>query len=297
MYYLGNQTLTNLMVLNNMARSQKQIDRENADKAAKKIDKFYVINLEKNIERREAVEKTLKNAGIDNYEIFSATKGIAVRITDLKSGKKFLGSDLDSNKISLIKGQKYTITCPEADSITFDFLGYAGSRKASSELGLWCSIQRIWKNAQDNQYNRIVVFEDDIVAPNNFKTKLDLFTSNLPQSTDVAYLDYRLKTKGEITKINEYVHKFTQKTAGYATWAMLFNAKGIEKLQNIPEYTLPLDKFYWCYSNGNLAYKGADESLCIPHINYLEFYASNDRLVSISGAKSDIAAPPSDVEL
>lgn len=275
-----------------MDRSQKQIDRENAENAAKKIDKFYVINLEKDVDRREAVEKTLDDAGVNNYQIFPATNGMAIQIKDLQSGMSFSGEDLKNGNLSIKKGLKYHITCDsKKDFVQFDFIGFISSNKktaSSGEIGLWCSIKRIWQDAQNNQYDRIIVFEDDIVAPNNFKTKLDLFTSHLPKTTDAAYLDYRLKTKGEINKINEYVHSFTPKTAGYATWAMLFTAKGIAKLQALPEYTLPLDKFYWCYSNGNLSYKGVDEAICKPYINYLEFYASNDRLVSISGSKSTI---------
>lgn len=69
---------------------------------------------------------------------------------------------------------------------------------------------------------------------------------------------------------------------------VIYTEKGINKLLSLEEYTLPIDKFYWCYSTGRVNYKQYSNEKCTPHQDYLEVYVSSQELINLSGAESSI---------
>jgi len=258
----------------------------------KLVDYIYVINMDKDVSRYIKVNNSLNDARID-FVRFAATDGTRIKIEDILSKKSFSGDDIKKGNYFIENQVTYKVTCDHTDNpVTFDLKGYlsnSGKKASAGEIGLWCSNKRIWKDAKNHSYSKIVIFEDDIIAKPTLKKDLYNFISNLPQDTDMAYIDYRLKTPNELIQVNEFVDKFTNQASGYATWAMVITKKGIDKLESLTQYTLSLDKFYWCYSTGKVNYKHYSNNNCKEHENFFTIYASSKRMLSISGGESSIS--------
>lgn len=252
-----------------------------------------VINLDKDTERWNAVSKSLTAAGVE-FQRFPATDGTKIKITSLENNKVFYGLDLKKDK-QIEQDKTYKITCNPNDlqSFEFNFIGYKNYKNklvTSGELGLWCSeLQAL--NAVKDSNKSLMLLEDDVQPVSNFIQNFHNFYTHLPQSADVALLDYRLKTSQKsLVPVNQYVHTFNEQAAGYATWAMFFTSKGIKKILSVQEYTFPTDKFYWCFSNGKLGVKLHSNFKCQDHAGFLEMYGSSLDLIDITGTESSIAS-------
>ena len=201
------------------------------------------------------ITKLLNCAGLKHTR-FPATDGYKIKITDLQNNEIFYGIDI-KNGLKKIENQlKYKITCnPEdQDPTEFNFKGYLhlnGNLSSAGELGLWCSSIRVWKDAKNNNYKKILVFDDDVIPTINFKQNLNKYTSYLPKDFDIAYLDFKLGTNDNtLIKINNYVNGFNTQASGWGSYAALLSNNGIERLLSEKEYTFPLDHFYWYLTTG-----------------------------------------------
>lgn len=257
-----------------------------------KLDQVYVINLDMAKDRWGKVTKNLNDNNI-NHSRFSATNGYKVKITSLKTGETFFGQDIKDKKTQLNKYEKYKITCDsEQDQLTeFVFKGYInflGNTISAGELGYWCSYIRVFKDAKDKGYNKIIIFEDDIYI----KQDLNNFILHLPQDTDLAYLgSHVIEREQSVVKVNSYVDGFKGQTTGWGSYAMLLTSTGIDRLLSIEEYSYPLDKFLWCVSTGNIRMQPYhNNSECDEYTyNPLVMYTSSTELVGVMILNDEIS--------
>jgi GR25 family glycosyltransferase involved in LPS biosynthesis len=168
------------------------------------IDKIYVINLKRRNDRLLKIDKLLKNLGgiFANYETIEAVDGNTLSVQD--------------NDYLTLKS-KYLYNNP---SLFMDI-------STKGALGCYLSHLKIWEDAIKNDYNNIIIFEDDV------KTNLTLneimeYINNVPKDYDIAYLDYYGSYTDNI-KVNNYWNKnkldMITSTSGY-----ILSKKGIQQL-------------------------------------------------------------------
>jgi GR25 family glycosyltransferase involved in LPS biosynthesis len=212
------------------------------------FDRAYLVNLDRSPLRLKSATTELDKADID-FVRSSAIDGINISITSLRKNQKFSGKYLKENKIKIDrKAGKCLVQCePEKqDGIEF-YLDTNKSKFLPGELGLWCSNIKIWQDAKNHNYQNIIIFEDDIKFKNysDIKSKINSFIEELPKSYDVAFY-YAGIISGNLFPLEgkNCIQKASKKFLAYFTWAMVYSAKGIEKLLNVNEYDDHLDLFF-----------------------------------------------------
>ncbi len=253
-------------------------------------DQIYVINLPEEQERLELISKDLQQHNL-KFTKFVAINGYQVQITNFQTNEVFFGIDIKNKKAKLNIHQQYRITCnPGADNKTeFNFTGYITNKGIlvdAGALGIWCSNLLIWEDAKKNNYNRILVLEDDISLAANFTAGLETFSTNLPRTFHLAYLSFKLFTHNNtLVPINEHINGFTNKASGSRAHAIIFSANGIDKLLSLKDvgFKYPIDHFFWCLNTGKTnVFKYHPESECKQYIGFLETYASSTPLVNLN---------------
>lgn len=117
------------------------------------VDKVYVINLDKDQERLQRIDTTLRRQGIA-YERLSATLG-----SQVKSDARLTSS--------------CNLFC--TDGIK----------------GCAISHHRAWEDMVNNGYSRVLVFEDDALVPDNFDKRVRDVMYKLPDDADIVFLGCR----------------------------------------------------------------------------------------------------------
>jgi GR25 family glycosyltransferase involved in LPS biosynthesis len=118
------------------------------------IDKIYVINLKKNTDRWDSMSKMAENANI-NITRFDAING----------------KELASNHPDILK---YFVKDHKLNN---------------GQIGCALSHIKIWEDAIKNNYENIIIFEDDAIIPDNFWNKLQSSYNEMPDNWDILYLD------------------------------------------------------------------------------------------------------------
>lgn len=258
------------------------------------LDQTYVINLDSKKTRLLSISNDLKKHNIAFTE-FPATYGHDILITNTKSNQTPTGLDIKNQKIQLNKNEQYKIICNPENFVTtnFIFTGYLTDKNTpvnSGDLSLWCSTIRIFEHALRNNYNRILLLDKDITLKDNFNKALNDFSLNLPKTFDLAYLDFKLFTGPKsLNVINPFVNSFSPQASGSRAHAILFSAKGIEKilsLKNTGVYKYPIDHFYFCLNTGKMnVFKQHPNSECDAYKGFLEAYSSSSPLVTLNTYK------------
>ena len=137
--------------------------------------KIYIINLEKDVDRKNRMISILEKAGVTNYEFIKAVDG----------------SLLSSNeKKSLVDFNKMTRLCREL---------------TPSEIGCSLSHQLAYRKIiEENKEYRCIILEDDVILNNNFKHILD----SKYHSQDIDLLFFGLSTsniENEGNKTYQYI--------------------------------------------------------------------------------------------
>ena len=60
-----------------------------------------------------------------------------------------------------------------------------------NDIGCFFSHLALWNQCYKNAYNKILIFEDDVILKPFFRTKLKMFLQKLPRDFDIAFLGYR----------------------------------------------------------------------------------------------------------
>ena len=149
-----------------------------------KIDRVYVVNLDKDKERLASFDSQMKKQNI-NYTRFPAVLG------------------------SKVKESKYLSE-------------FCNNHCTDGMKGCALSHHAIWQEAYEKKYKYILVFEDDALLNDNFDTKLKEVWPQIPDDFDIVYPGCRLRcdnssvlvntvnkiTNADIKKIDENIHSF-----------------------------------------------------------------------------------------
>ena len=169
------------------------------------VDKVYVINLERRPERKAKMDACFEEVGVD-YEWIKAVDGKLIN-------EEFL----QENGIEMMP----------------DFSEpYHGRALTYGEIGCFMSHYNIWQDIVQNDYEEVIVLEDDIRFEPFFKYKLrglreELQALNL--DWDLVFLGRKILGKEE----EPWVEDSTQLVrVGYTYWtlAYMLTKKGAEKL-------------------------------------------------------------------
>jgi GR25 family glycosyltransferase involved in LPS biosynthesis len=149
------------------------------------IDKIFIINLDKDIERYENCKKQLVKYNINNYERFPG---------------------IDGSKL----------TEKERKNVTSDI----GNLIASpSMIGCGISHINLWKKIIREGIDKALILEDDFILKDNFIYKFDKAVKHAPENYDMIFLtDNLIHNKNiKFKDINAYFYKqiFISQTLAY----------------------------------------------------------------------------------
>lgn len=199
-------------------------------------DKIYIINLEHRKDRREHIIKELKKVSIDNYVIFKAIKPETEDDIN-KWNKNFCKERADWLK-----------NAPDEYYLKYRL----------GSLGCLQSHYEILKDAEENNYNNIIILEDDAFFRINTRfeelIKILINQSNhIKTSIDIFYFGGR-HNKQDYEKISENIVKVKSMAT---TTAYLINKETrkyiIENIQNNESeidcyYSNVIQNKFNCYS-------------------------------------------------
>lgn len=174
------------------------------------VDKVYVINLEKDVERLKKIDSALHDAGID-YERFPAIQGSQI-----------------SSHPSLTT--LCSLTC--TDGIK----------------GCALSHHTIWEEAIRNGYQSVLIFEDDAIIPTDINERLREAKMKIPADWDVIYVGCRFFCNDEhpvsqvgnrlLGSVPEHVDGDVRKVKGSAgAHAILYKTSFLKKIIDKPIHT------------------------------------------------------------
>lgn len=157
---------------------------------------FYVINLDRQPERFAQFKIQADRFGI-NVERISATDGYKAIFVDRDSKDVFTGADVKAKSKEFLAKHQYDVHCSNESYLNkepaeFVYHAFEDLPRAltAGEIGIDCSSRLLWKRIANSQDDQIaVIFEDDAVLLENFDKNIVKFTSLLPTSWDIAYLD------------------------------------------------------------------------------------------------------------
>jgi glycosyl transferase family 25 len=149
------------------------------------IDKIYIINLDKDVERLSNSYKQLKNYNINNYERYPAVYG------------KILTNE-EINNITTKIGKLFA---------------------SNSMIGCGKSHINIWNKIIENGYNKTLILEDDFILIDNFLTKFDNIIKKAPEEYDILFLSSNIihNKNLKLYDIDDYFYKqlLISQTVGY----------------------------------------------------------------------------------
>lgn len=192
------------------------------------VDKVYVINLDKDVERLQKIDRALKDEGID-YERFSAIQGSQIAshpsLTTLCS-----------------------MTCTDGMK------------------GCALSHHTLWEKAIKNGYQTLLIFEDDAIIPTDINERLREAKMKIPSDWDVIYVGCRFFCNDEhpMSKVGnrlfgsvpEEVNGDVRKVKGSAgAHAILYKTSFLKKIIDKPIHThIDLQLMLWINELGAKAY-------------------------------------------
>jgi glycosyl transferase family 25 len=160
-------------------------------RVSQKIDKVYVINLDKDKARWKKVKSDLDKQGITNYERFSAVWGLDIKFRS-EDGKTFTGQALKDKKVIFRIGEKYKVMCPNV-TFTYEYDPSIERRRLrAGEFGCICSHLEVMNKIIDNK-EIAMVLEDDVLMVDNFKYEVDFLMKNSmkEKNWDIIFLALR----------------------------------------------------------------------------------------------------------
>ena len=137
----------------------------------KYFEHIYVINLEKDLERKNYIEKLFNKYNI-NFEFINAIDG----------------NNLDTNTLKLLElwaypGNKF---CNKECSCSGK-----GHELSDAQIGCALSHYLCYKDIVKNKYKTALIFEDDIKFESNFENIIkNIFEKELPNNWELIHLSY-----------------------------------------------------------------------------------------------------------
>jgi GR25 family glycosyltransferase involved in LPS biosynthesis len=131
------------------------------------FNKIYCVNLDRRPERWEEASKEFKKFNLD-VERFSAVDGSKMNLSNIK---------MEVLKMESLPGA----------------------------VGCSLSHRNIIKDAKKNAYDKILIFEDDVVFEDNLLTRFENEIKSLPEDWDMFYLSANNLKPESLTQINEHI--------------------------------------------------------------------------------------------
>jgi len=137
--------------------------------------------------------------------------GLNLKIED-EHGRSFYGRDIKSGKEHFRIGEEYKVYCPNV-TLTYKWdptLAVFGKSLTAGELGAYCSHVEVMFDVMKNRHKSVVVFEDDVVLPDDFAVQLKKIERSMPnyKNYDMIFLGYNkvfskrwLENKFKVKKI------------------------------------------------------------------------------------------------
>lgn len=174
------------------------------------VDKVYVINLDKDVERLKKIDSALQEVGIE-YERFSAVLG------------------------------SHVSTHPNLTPLCCMFC-------TDGIKGCALSHRTIWEEAIHNGYQSILVFEDDAIIPTDINERLRDAKTQIPSDWDVIYVGCRFFCNDEhpvskvgnrlLNSVPEEVGGDVKKVKGSAgAHATIYKTSFLKKIIDKPIHT------------------------------------------------------------
>ncbi|AET72879.1 hypothetical protein PGAG_00425 [Phaeocystis globosa virus 12T] len=179
-----------------------------------KIDKIFIINLEKRTDRKEEMMKELEKHNIQNYEFYNADRP---SIQDIIQWNNNYCNHVKTSFRNTQKFLMYQIGC----------------------LGCLKSHLGVCKLALERKYKNVLILEDDTQFIHNLD-RLAEFTTQINNEYDMLYLC------GSHNGVREIVSKNIVKTAKtHTTGSYLITENAMKYLvDNIQSYTKEIDVYY-----------------------------------------------------
>ena len=202
------------------------------------VDKIYIINLERATERLYKVINELKKLGgqFSNYTVFKAIDGKTISENEVK---KLL--TLDAQYSFYINAFNY-------DQI-----------RSRGEVGCYLSHLGVWKDMIKNNYNNVIVLEDDVFS-NMTSQQINKNLDYLPLDYDVAHLGWFSRYEGNyLKKSTNWVVPIDNNerfSMIYGTYSYMLSNKGAKELiANAIPINMQVDSYISVYSSLNSSFK------------------------------------------
>lgn len=212
-------------------------------------NKIYVLNLDSAKKRMESISNILLKNCI-RYIRFSAINAKELKITNEKTNEEFTWDMLCNHQNAKNITTILKIYHPNHTDVSFNldytdpFEKYILSNwrylderplynfkiKYLGELGCAYSHRAIWKSVVDNNYDKVVILEDDITVSNKFRNRLIKILKNIPKTADIVYLDGNNINPQKLSIVpgNKYIYSIKAIFGG--THAYIITNKGARKL-------------------------------------------------------------------
>lgn len=180
------------------------------------VDKIYCVNLDVRTDRWELISEEFEKVNLD-VERFSAVEGSKIPLNELT----IINDDLGTN----IRGAQ----------------------------GALKSHRAILKEAIDNKYEKIAVFEDDLIFCDDFEGRLNYYIAYTPPDWDMMYMGCHYYGCENPTYIRHYIYKNKR---NFGCFAMIIKKDMIQKIydytmeetKTIDDYISEMVKDNNCYS-------------------------------------------------
>lgn len=207
-------------------------------------DQIFIIHLERDEYRKQSIEAQFKKEGITNYQW--------IRAVDGQNG--------DLNKFDF--------------KVIPDWVDpYSSKIMTKGEIGCSLSHYLIWRKMVDEQYDNVLILEDDIVLCENFSHRVNQIGLKLSDvDYDFVYLGCRPLRKTLEEKVNDYIVKSRY---SYGTHAYILTLSGAYKLieSNYINNLLPVDEFF------SILYDSE-----YPYTKYMSYFTDKPRLKTFSAS-------------
>ena len=209
------------------------------------MEKIFIINLETECKKQNEMKEKLLQANIADYEFVKAVDG--------RNELNKYEFNLISNWYDIKKQRKITV----------------------GEIGCALSHYFIWKKMVDNNIQRALILEDDVLFDDSFD-EMYKFVKNVSIDYDLLYLGRIAHFENSEIKINS---KLLKPKYSYGTYAYILTYSGAVKLTscNFLNNILPVDEFLPIMYDDNYPYK-----------NYAVFFENFEKLHALALNKNTI---------
>jgi GR25 family glycosyltransferase involved in LPS biosynthesis len=186
---------------------------------------IYVLTLQNSKKRQEYIKRLFNKVKINNYEFFYQKK------ISLKNYQEIIKNNDLIAKNSIPSGHRNFFT--------------------AGEIGNYFGVFSILENAIKNKYEKIIIFEDDLLINSNFINKLNLLLLYFPDDWEIISLSWTKDSKinygfkyNKKMLIPYDINYYNSKNINIGTESLIINSTGYKKLYSkmFPMF-LQTDKF------------------------------------------------------